>query len=129
MMSYSTAKTHLVGGSMSTALVSVIVIVSIFISVHLIGPEPIGLGNFLTAPPYEFKIKLPSDFVSPNLGITALGIVKPGQNVRSETIVIDVERPDPPVRLASDSPFLTFREIGDELRVRVIGTFADHTKI
>jgi hypothetical protein len=94
-------------------------------NVFLVGGGPIGFARPpLNAPPYEFKIKIPSGTTAGVNSLAVMGVVRPGETIVSH-ISIDIERPDPPVRLVANPLF--FRGVGDESRVTVIGTFADHT--
>jgi len=92
--------------------------------VAVAGQNPIGFGPGAKAPPYELSVQIPAR-ISPRLyALTAVGIITPGHPIFSTPVMIDVERPDAPVRLDAEPSQLDLR-IGVVGYIRVIGRFSD----
>ena len=53
----------------------------------------------------------------------------PGKSVDSQPISINVERPDPPRRLETEPPGLSFRAIDGGAYISLYGFFADGSKV
>ena len=80
-------------------------------------------------PPYRFTVEIPRDIQSTgSCGITAIGVL-PDQMLDSDPISIDIERPDPPLRLETQLRALFFDSIGDAGNLIVYGKFADGSKV
>jgi hypothetical protein len=52
-----------------------------------------------------------------------------GEGVTSEEIKIDIERPDPPVRIRNEGSTISFDYVGDQARLLVTGTYADGSRV
>ena len=99
-----------------------------FQQVAVIGGDPIGFSQMLSAPPYQFTIQIPTT-IQPGLYLlTAAGFPSLGQLVSSDPITLDVERPDAPVSITVTPSIFDFFTIGQQGFVDVVGTFADGTK-
>ncbi len=98
-----------------------------FQQVILIGGDPIGFSQPLSAPPYQFTIQIPSHIVPGRYQLTADGATAPGQGAASDPITLVVERADAPVSLRAQPALLHFSAAGQKGYLRVIGTFADGT--
>jgi hypothetical protein len=92
--------------------------------VALLGSPVDGVWT-LEAPPWEFKIPIPLDMPSRTYVLSAAGTTTAGKGVASGNVTIDVERPDPPVRITNDVSGLHLRYVGDKLRLLVDGIYAD----
>ena len=103
----------------------------------LIGQHPLGPGRVLTggAPgimargqgelrPIQFQVRIPADTRPGTYHVTAMGRVAGGE-VESEAVTIDVEKSEEPVRIWAEPALIQFARVGDEIPVRVLGTFAD----
>jgi hypothetical protein len=92
--------------------------------VAIIGWDPIGFSRVLTSPPYQFDIEIPMKTTPGKYLLTAVGNAESGALVQSESIMIDVERPDLPQKIAAGSRQLDLT-VGDQLPIGVTGTYAD----
>ncbi len=92
--------------------------------VVLVGYDPIGTMEPLMAPPYKFSVPIPSTISPRRYSLTAIGSIRPDENVTSDPISIDVERPDPPVSITVEPSFLRL-EVGGRGYLRLIATYAD----
>jgi uncharacterized protein YjdB len=95
-----------------------------FRMVAVIGENPIGFSQVLTAPPYRFSVRIPSHISPRRYSLTAVGNIAPGQNSTSDPISIDVERPDAPVSVSAEPSFLRL-EVGGRGYLRLIATYGD----
>ena len=93
--------------------------------VAVIIPELVGLTPLAPTPPYQVSIQIPADA---SLGKYQLGVVRisTGKISGSEPVSIDIERPDPPVSLTSESQTLHISP-GDRLPLRVVAIYRDGT--
>jgi hypothetical protein len=107
-----------------TLTVTVVASGARFQQVIIISQDPIGFSRPLMAPPYEFPIEIPADISPRRYWLTADGATAPGEGVRSDSISIVVERPDPPARLSAEPSLLEMR-VNDPGFLRVIATYAD----
>lgn len=103
----------------------------------LIGQHPLGVGRVLSggAPgimargqgesrPIQFQVRIPTDAHPGTYRVTAMGRVSGGE-VESESVTIDVEKSEEPVRIWAEPALIQFAKVGDEIPVRVLGVFAD----
>ena len=96
-----------------------------FSQVDVMGEQPIGVSTTIaTALPFQFTVNIPSAIRCGPRALTAEGTTTSGQNVDSASIMIDVERPDPPTGISTDSS-LTFDSQGEQTRLMVDGGFYD----
>jgi len=98
-----------------------------FQQVILIGGDPIGFSQPLSAPPYQFTLQIPTSILPGKYPLTADGATSPGQGVSSDPITLDVERSDAPLSLTIRPSLLHFSTVGQIGYLRVLGTFADGT--
>ncbi len=77
----------------------------------------------LAAPPYEFSIQVPNNIPARSYALTAIGVLGPGQGVRSEPVNVIVERADSPTQLRIEPSTLQLR-IGGRAPLRVIGVYS-----
>ena len=99
-----------------------------FTQMIVIGQDPIGSSQVLTAPPYQFSIQIPPD-VTPGLyALTASGAVSPGNGVESDPVSIDVERVDQPVSITAEPSSLTLA-VGERAGLRVVGKYSDNSTV
>ena len=94
-------------------------------NVFVIGWDPIGASQAPSAPPYNFTIEIPEKIRPGEYLLTAVGVSESGP-VESESITIDVERPDKPVSLWV-WPSAVEENIGESSLLQVEGTYADGT--
>ncbi|HME07696.1 MAG TPA: hypothetical protein VKG25_11615 [Bryobacteraceae bacterium] len=95
-----------------------------FASVLLVGQSPLGLSQPLAGPPYSSSVTVPSQ-TDPGLHtLTALGSASSGSLVPSAPVVLDVERPDPPVSVNLPIPAVEL-QVGGGFGIQVVGTYAD----
>jgi hypothetical protein len=96
-----------------------------FTQVVIIGENPIGFSPILTAPPYQFTIQIPTGIAPGQYSLTASGVTTPGNGANSDPIPIDVEPPSSPVSVRVQPSILCFDSAGQQIPLRVIGTFGD----
>jgi Bacterial Ig-like domain (group 2) len=94
-------------------------------AVGVVGEDPIGLSNVATSVPAQFSLAIPDAIACGPHMLTAMGTTASGQGVQSATILIDVERPDMPVKLSALMSDMPFEAAGEQLPVIVLGTFSD----
>jgi hypothetical protein len=51
------------------------------------------------------------------------------ETVGSEEITVDIERPDPPLRIKSERSAISFGYVGDQRNLSVTGTYADGSRV
>jgi hypothetical protein len=101
-----------------------------FKMVILIGGDPIGFSVPLSAPPYEFTIRIPDRYhISPGrYPLTADGVIEPGKGVTSRSVTIEVEPAD--VRLTLKiQPRLLRLSPGQTGHLSSFGVFPDDLTI
>jgi hypothetical protein len=100
-----------------------------FTAVVIIPHSPLKWSDIVEAPPYRFSVYVPPDTTPGEYRLTADGVVKPGQIVHSESIDVDIERPDLPVRIHTE-PFAPFElSIGERFVLNIVGTYRDGAEI
>ena len=97
-----------------------------FQDVLLLGQEPLGMSQPLSAPPYQFSFQIPSTIRPGSYNLTAVGVITPGQLVDSAPISLAVERPDTPTTLTS-APSTLSLPLGRTGYLHITGTYADNT--
>ena len=83
----------------------------------------------LTAPPFQFTVQIPQGTTPGPYKLTALGAITAGQPIWSDSITIDVERPDSPNTLTTDPPGPLGVYVGETFGVDVIGTYDDGSTV
>lgn len=96
-----------------------------FSQLGVIGEDPIGTSSIASSAPAQFSMTIPTDIACRTFMLTAVGATSSGQFVQSATILIDVERPDPPVSLSTLMSGITFETLGEQSPVTVLATFSD----
>jgi hypothetical protein len=100
-----------------------------FQTVCIEGEDPIGFET-LTAPPYEFRVRIPLDIEPGTRRFNACGIIRPGIFNDSDSVTIDIERPDTPRKLSTDLAGLYSDYVGETIwPLSVTGTFPDGTQL
>lgn len=97
-----------------------------FQQVIVIGWDPIGFAQPLSAPPYRFTIQIPIKIVPRRYLLTADGMTSPGHGATSDPIEIVVERSGSPIRLHVE-PSLLDLSLSEKGYLRVVGEYADGT--
>ncbi len=95
----------------------------------LVGPDPIGMIPGPTEMPATLTVRIPANTICGKYPMTALGVPTSGENLHSDPIEIDVERPDLPVKLTNDTPRLYFRSPDGSDSLEPAATFRDGTTI
>ena len=101
---------------------------STFQSISIVGDGPFALSTSLTAPPYQYSYPIPADFASGSYRFKAAGATASGETVYSDSIEVDIERPDDARKLQSEFLTLTFGDQKD-LPLVIWGVFPDGSKI
>jgi len=96
-----------------------------FTDVDIVGQSPLPPVNEAMSVPAEFSLDIPLNIASRKYAIRAMGLTASNQNVESDAIWIDIERPDMPVSIAAATDSLEFIAPGQELPINLLGTFAD----
>jgi hypothetical protein len=110
-----TVKIHIISNPGTTAVVSA-----------LIGEDPLGVQIFAAPTPAQISLTVGSN--PDRLGkymVTALGTTTDGQQIQSQTILLDVERPDQPTQINASSESFTLVSQGQQTPLKLYGTFAD----
>jgi hypothetical protein len=106
----------------------------------LIGQHPLGMAQFAggaagivaqgagAARPLQFQLTIPTAIQPGVYRLTAVGRTSAGPE-DSETLALDVERPDNPARIWAEPSSIQFTSIGDRIPVLVLGVFADGSRI
>ena len=95
-----------------------------FQEMMLIGEDPIGFAQVLSAPPWQFTIQLPSDISPGRYALRVNGDTGVGDDITSSPISIDVERSDAPAGISVSLPAMDLR-VGDTGYPRVSATYSD----
>jgi hypothetical protein len=86
----------------------------------------IAIQPIQTSSPYQFTVTVASLDATPGASdLGALAGVPGGQPVYSNPIILDLERPDPPVSIRVQESSLDFDRLGETNTLLVIGTYAD----
>jgi hypothetical protein len=96
-----------------------------FRGIIIIGADPIGFSQVLTAPPYRFSMTIPPRTRPRRYHQTARGSTEPGQGVFSDPVEILVERSDTPLSLRAEPSILDFENAGEVSPVAAVGKFVD----
>ena len=100
-----------------------------FTKLGLIGQNPIGFSQPLTAPPYQFTIIMPADISPGSYAVTAAGALAPGEIVTSPPINLIVEPLMSPQFLRVEPTTLANLSVGAQVPLRVIGKFSDGSSV
>lgn len=99
-----------------------------FQSVALFAREPlVSEPEAVAAPPYDFSVEVPSTTPPGRYGIFASGATAPGQGGESPVILLDVEPSATISSIRIEPASIIFDHAGEQIPLRVIGTFADGT--
>ncbi len=74
-------------------------------------------------------MRIPSKIDPGPCRLTALGVTHAGNAIGSKWVRVAIERPDSPLQLKPYLSPLSFRYIGDDVNLSVLGTFADGSKV
>jgi hypothetical protein len=96
-----------------------------FTQVGVVGQDPIGLSDIANSVPAHFSITIPTDTVPRTYMLTADGTTSSGQSAESDTILVDVERPDPPISLAPLLSSIAFQSLGEQTPITLTAKFSD----
>lgn len=96
-----------------------------FKAIALVGPDPIGFHFDQTGVPAVFTIKIPPNTFPGKYMMTANGVTASGQSIDSDTVDIDVERTNLPVKLSFQMPVLYFRSPDGSFPLMLSATFPD----
>ncbi len=96
-----------------------------FAGLAVVGQDPLGLSDIATSLPAQFSFTVPTRIECRTYALTAMGTTPSGQTVESALLLIDVERPDSPRKLAALMPKIYFRVTGETLPITLMGTFPD----
>ncbi len=99
-----------------------------FRHVTVMGDHAIGLARPLDSPPFQFALPIPANANSGIGTLTAVGVTLDRRTVESR-IKVDIERPDSPVKIASDLPSLLVNDIGHLSQLLITGSFADGASV
>ena len=106
----------------------------------LTGQHPLGMARLASngaagmvaqgqAPghPLQFLLTIPTTIQPGPYRVSAVGN-SAGATVRSQALVLDVERPDQPTRIWTEPSIIQFTYVGDQIPLRVLAAFADGSR-
>jgi hypothetical protein len=96
-----------------------------FAAAFVVGEDPLPTSDAANAVPAQLTMAVPASIASRRYGLTAFGRTTTGITVQSETMLIDVERPDMPRSIAADMPSVSFRVTGVRSPIALTAMFAD----
>ena len=111
-----------------TLNVTVSAVEGVFQLVAVVGEDPIGDVDALASPPYQFAVTIPAGVASRKYRLSAIGTSADGSAIRS-SIMIDIERPDQPVKIMNELPSSTINCVGCTFRLDVDGVFSDGARL
>ncbi len=100
---------------------------AMFQGVFILTEDPIDPPMPVNFPPYRFSLHIPRDITPGKYMLTASAAIAVGDSVDSETILIDIERPDDPVSMTT-FPTQLDMNVGDRSTLQVTGHYADGSK-
>lgn len=77
--------------------------------------------------PNQFTLTIPASFTPGVYNLTAVGVAA-GNLVESDPVPISVERTVDPVAIHVEPASIRFRVVGDQIPLRVVGSYADGTQ-
>jgi hypothetical protein len=104
--------------------VTVVVTGGSFIGVQVVG-EKIGISPPLSAPPYQFTLRIPESGLIGYAKLTAAGATGPEAGVFSEPVTINVVPSRPLVSMNAQLRSITFDHVGQQFPLSVVGKFGD----
>ena len=96
-----------------------------FTNVGVVAEDPIGSSDLANSVPAQFSLAIPTNIPCRPHMLTAMGTTSSGQHVQSETIFIDVERPDLPTSLAALLSSFSFQSLGEQVPITLTAKFSD----
>ena len=78
--------------------------------------------------PQQFLLTIPTRIRPGTYHVAAVGRTS-GGTVESNALSLDVERPDEPTRIWVEPSIVQFTRVGDEVPLRVLGVFADGSRV
>lgn len=95
-----------------------------FTSVGVIGTDPFWMSDLADSVPAQSPYTVPTQIACGSYLFTAHALRASGQTVQSDSISIDVERPDLPLQLTANIPVL-FMDSGTTFPLSLSGNFSD----
>jgi hypothetical protein len=96
-----------------------------FTQVFVVGENPIGFSAIANAVPAQLIVSVPVGLAPRPYLLTAWGVTAQGDLVGSQAVAFDVERPDSPTQITPEPRTIAFESQGEQLPIRIWGTFAD----
>jgi hypothetical protein len=96
-----------------------------FTQVFVVGENPIGFSAIANAVPAQLVVSVPVGLAPRPYLLTAWGVTAQGDLVGSLAVAIDVERLDSPTQIMPEPRTIAFESQGEQLPIRIWGTFAD----
>jgi hypothetical protein len=106
----------------------------------LMGQHPLGMARLASdgaagivasgqgeGHPLQFLLTIPTLIQPGTYRVTAVGRTPDGV-VESNALALDVERPDEPTHMWAEPSIIQFSHAGDQIPLRVLGTFADDSR-
>lgn len=94
--------------------------------IAVVGETPIGSNSTASSVPTTFSLAVPNNISACRAYmLTAVGTTTSGQFVHSATILVDIERADMPTAINPQIPSLTFKALGEQFPLALLGTFPD----
>lgn len=95
-------------------------------NIAIFAQNPLSFSQTTTGP-LQFSLLIPADTPFDQYQVRAVGVAG-GQDVESAPVTIAVISPQFPVKVRTQPLTLNFRNVGDAMPLRVIGTFGDGTQ-
>lgn len=94
--------------------------------IAVVGETSIGSNSTASSVPTTFSLAVPNNISACRAYmLTAVGTTTSGQFVHSATILVDIERADMPTAINPQIPSLTFKALGEQFPLALLGTFPD----
>lgn len=109
------------GGTVFITVTADAAVQNVFVMTENPLPEVQAAGT-----PNQFSLSIPPGFTPGIYHLTAVGAAA-GAEVESDPLAISIERVDDPVQIRVTPTNIAFRAPGDQVPLRVVGTYADGT--
>lgn len=98
---------------------------TIFTNVGIVAQDPITSSDLANSLPAQFSVPIPTNIALRSYMLTAMGRSASGQSVQSDTILVDVERPDLPNSVAALLSSFSFQSLGEQVPIILTAKFSD----
>ena len=96
-----------------------------FDNFYVIADAPLGSSTTASSAPAQVSFTIPADIAPGAYSLTAVGTTAAGSHVESDSVDIQVERPDAPLSLDSLISNVMFQRTSESIPLIVLGTYQD----